>query len=80
MTQLHIVAIGGTTRAVSSTGRALDAALRIAGERGARTTMLSGEAIGFGNFDPDATATSAAVARFLAVVRDADAIVVGSPG
>lgn len=80
MTQPHIVAIGGTTRASSSTGRALEAALRIAGERGARTTMLSGEAISFANFDPDAIDHGPAIAHFLSVVRDADAIIVGSPG
>jgi FMN reductase len=80
MTQPHIVAIGGTTRASSSTGRALEAALRIAAEHGARTTMLSGEAISFANFDPDAIDNGPAVADFLAIVRDADAVIIGSPG
>jgi FMN reductase len=80
MIQPHIVAIGGTTRPQSTTGRALEAALRIAEERGARTTMLTGEAISFANFDPDALDSGPAVARFLAVVREADGIVIGSPG
>jgi FMN reductase len=80
MTQPHIVAIGGTTRASSSTGRALDAALRLAAERGARTTLLSGAAIDFPNFDPEAGEPSAAVAHFVATIRTADAIVIGSPG
>lgn len=80
MIQPHIVAIGGTTRQQSTTGRALEAALRIAQDRGARTTMLTGEAISFANFDPDAIDNGPAVHHFLNVVRAADGIVIGSPG
>jgi FMN reductase len=79
MTQPHIVAIGGTVRTTSSTGRALQAALRLAEARGARTTLLSGAAIDFPNFDPEAE-TAAPVAAFVEVLRSADAIVIGSPG
>ncbi len=80
MTQPHIVAIGGTTRSTSSTGRALEAALAAAQARGARTTLLSGAAIDFPNFDPENRTDTALVAHFLSVVRSADAIVIGSPG
>jgi len=80
MTQPHIVAIGGTTRASSSTARALEAALAATQRLGARTTLLTGAAIDFPNFEPDAGEPSPAVAHFIATIRDADAIVIGSPG
>ena len=80
MTEPHIVALGGTTRATSSTGRALALALDIAAARGARTTLLTADAIDFPNFDPEAGGDSAAVAAFVAAVRSADAVIVGSPG
>lgn len=79
MTKPHIVAIGGTVRTSSSTGRALQAALRLAEAQGARTTLLSGEAIDFPNFDPEGD-TAEAVTAFVEAVRLADAIVIGSPG
>ena len=76
----HIVAIGGTTRAQSSTGRALASALAMAEARGARTTLLTGDAIAFPNFEPGGEPPSAAVDAFLEALRSADAIVIGSPG
>ena len=79
MTQPHIVAIGGTVRATSSTGRALQMALKLAEARGARTTLMTGTAIDFPNFDPEG-ATADPVAAFVDTVRSADAIVIGSPG
>lgn len=83
MSQPHIVALGGTTRAQSSTGRALAAALRIAEDRGARTTLLTGDAIAFPNFEPgqmNASGGEANVDAFLAALRSADGIIIGSPG
>lgn len=80
MTEPHIVALGGTTRATSSTGRALTLALDLAAARGARTTLLTGEAIDFPNFDPEKGAEDPRVAAFVAAVRSADAIIIGSPG
>jgi FMN reductase len=80
MSQPHIVALGGTTRAESATGRTLAAALRIAEAKGARTTLLTGEAIDFPNYDPAGIKTSAEVDAFLAALRGADGIILGSPG
>lgn len=80
MSRPHIVALGGTTRAQSSTGRALSAALRMAEERGARTTLLTGDAIGFPNFEPGCIEGDTNVDAFLTALRDADGIIVGSPG
>ena len=80
MSQPHIVALGGTTRPQSSTGRALAAALAVAEARGARTTLLTGDAIAFPNFEPGSTGGDANVDAFLAALRSADGIIVGSPG
>lgn len=80
MSQPHIVALGGTTRAESGTGRTLATALRIAEERGARTTLLTGEAIDFPNYDPAGIKSSAEIDAFLATLRCADGIILGSPG
>lgn len=80
MKQLHIVAIGGTLRAESGTSLALSAALAYAQGAGARTTLLTGEAIDFPNFEPESALTNDAIGRFLDVVRSADGVVIGSPG
>ncbi len=80
MTKPHIVALGGTLRPQSSTGRALAAALAIAEARGARTTLLTGEAIDFPNFDPEAAENLPRVDAFVETLRSADAVLIGSPG
>jgi FMN reductase len=80
MTTPHIVALGGTTRALSSTGRALAAALAIAEARGVRTTLLTGDAIAFPNFEPGAVGGDPDVAAFVAALRSADGVIIGSPG
>ncbi|MCW3834810.1 NADPH-dependent FMN reductase [Sphingomonas canadensis] len=83
MRQPHIVAIGGTTREDSSTGRLLAAALAMAQARGARTTLITGKAIEFPHYDPYSPAgpqDDPRIAHYLAALRDADAVIVGSPG
>lgn len=80
MTQPHIVALGGTTRSQSSTGAALALALSLAEARGARTTLLTGEAITFPNFEPGLTGEEPGVAAYIAALRSADGIIIGSPG
>lgn len=80
MTQLHFVAIGGTMRAHSSTERALRKALSIAEARGARTTLLSGEAINFPPYAPENADRSAIARSYIETLRSADAIILGSPG
>ncbi|URW75567.1 NAD(P)H-dependent oxidoreductase [Sphingomonas donggukensis] len=80
MSQPHIVALGGTTRPQSSTGRALAAALKVAEDHGARTTLLTGDAIGFPNFEPGSTGGEPNVEAFVAALRSADGVIVGSPG
>lgn len=80
MTQPHIVAIGGTSRAESSTGRLLAAALARAEARGARTSLFTGEAIVFPHYEPGDVASSPAIERYLEALRTADAVIIGSPG
>ncbi|MFV0625332.1 NADPH-dependent FMN reductase [Sphingomonas sp. ac-8] len=80
MKQPHIVAIGGTLRTGSGTARALELALREAERHGARTTLLTGPAIDFPNYEPEGALDNPTIAAFLETLRDADGIVVGSPG
>jgi FMN reductase len=76
----HIVALGGTTRAESTTGKLLAAALAMAEERGARTTLLTGSAIAFPHYEPGSAEGHPEIERYLEALRSADAIIVGSPG
>ncbi len=80
MSKPHIVAIGGTSRPESTTGRALAGCLAIAEELGSRTTLLTGEAINFPPFELCDPQPAGAVADFVAALRDADGVIVGSPG
>ncbi|MBB5711236.1 NADPH-dependent FMN reductase [Sphingomonas xinjiangensis] len=80
MSQPHIVALGGTLRAESTTGRLLAAALSAAEARGARTTLLTGDAIAFRHYEPGLGKGDAAITRYLEALRTADAVIVGSPG
>lgn len=80
MHQPHIVALGGALRTGSTTERLLARALALAEAKGARTTLLAGEAIDFPNFDPATAAESEAVGRMVETIRTADALVLGSPG
>ncbi len=80
MSKPHIVALGGTARPESSTGRALAYCLKLAEARGARTTLLTGEAINFPHYELGGAGDNAAIEHFVAVLRDADGVIVGSPG
>ncbi len=80
MSAPHIVALGGTLRPESATGRLLAATLAKAEARGARTTLLTGEAIAFPHYEPGNVEGNPAVMRYLEALRSADAVIVGSPG
>lgn len=80
MKQPHIVAIGGTLRPQSSTASALSHALSLAEAAGARTTLLTGPAIDFPNFDPETAMARPEIVSFVEHVRSADALLIGSPG
>jgi FMN reductase len=76
----HFIAIGGTTRVNSTTERALRKSLAAAEQRGARTTLLAGDAISFPPYEPDKPDRSLAARAFIDTLRTADAVIIGSPG
>jgi FMN reductase len=80
MTTPHFVALGGTTRPGSSTERALVAALAFAEAKGARTTLLGAEIIALPHYAPENPDRTDAAKLLVATLRDADAVIVGSPG
>jgi len=76
-----ILGLGGTIRAGSSTEKALAVALRAAEAAGARTRLLGGEFLsGLPIFDPRPGDVTPAQQALADAVREADAIIVGSPG
>ena len=75
-----IVAFGGTVRANSSTERALRVALEAAQALGARTLLLTGPEIDLPNYSPERLSTEPKAERLIAALREADGIIVGSPG
>jgi FMN reductase len=79
-TQPLIVGLGGTLRANSSTERALRQCLSAVERQGGRTMLFCGDDIDLPMYNPhDDTRTDKATA-LVAALRDADAVVVGSPG
>lgn len=77
----HIVGIGGTTRAGSSSEVALRAALRSAEREGAHTTLFTGHELAeLPIFDPETALDSPLVERFIDSLRRADGVIIASPG
>ena len=74
-----VVGIGGSRRPGSSTERVIAAVLEDLESRGATTKLYGGESLLFPHYEPGAP-LDAAAADYLAAVRAADAIVLGSPG
>ncbi|MDO8187945.1 NAD(P)H-dependent oxidoreductase [Conexibacter sp. JD483] len=75
-----VVGIGGTTRADSSSERAVRAVLREAELAGARTEMFAAERIEFPMYAPERGERPAAALEFVEAVRRADGLVIASPG
>jgi FMN reductase len=76
-----IVGIGGTTREVSSTDRALRVALGAAAEAGARTEIFSGPALArLPHYSPEKHQRSEEQRHLVDMVRQADGLIVASPG
>jgi FMN reductase len=78
--QLYIVGIGGTTRANSSTERALAGALRAAEALGARTRLFGAKAIDLPMFAPEKADRTQAARQFVEEIRRADGLILASPG
>ena len=75
-----IVGIGGTLRENSSTERALRQCLSSVERRGGRTLLLAGEDIDLPMYNPHDGARTEKAAALVTALREADAVVVGSPG
>jgi hypothetical protein len=75
----YIVGIGGTTRANSSTEKALKVALQAAEVLGAETVLLGAQALDLPMYAPEGVERSAAAKRFVEEVRRADGVIMGSP-
>jgi len=75
-----IVGIGGTTRAGSSSERALQYALGVAKELGADIHLLAGPDLVLPIYSPESPERNTAARHFVATLRQAQGIIVASPG
>ncbi|SDC17114.1 NADPH-dependent FMN reductase [Paraburkholderia lycopersici] len=76
-----VVGIGGTTRAASSTERALGFALRGAEQAGARTQLFGGTFLHtLPHYAPEASTRTDAQLELIEAVRAADAVIIATPG
>ncbi|WP_179401365.1 NADPH-dependent FMN reductase [Burkholderia guangdongensis] len=79
--QPFVVGIGGTTRAASSTERALSFALRGAQAAGARTRLFDGPFLHtLPHYAPEHKTLTDAQRELIDAVRQADAIIIATPG
>lgn len=75
-----IVALGGTTRANSSTEKALRIALAAAASAGAETLMIEGPALELPLYAPERPGRDAGARRLVEAIARADGVLIGSPG
>lgn len=75
-----ILALGGSTRAASTSEAALRIAAEGARDAGAHVEVLGGRELMLPIYDPDSQARSPEAERLLARVREADGVIVVSPG
>jgi len=76
-----VVGIGGTTRAASSTERALGFALRGAESTGARTHLFGGTFLhSLPHYAPESAQQTDEQLQLIEAVREADAIIIATPG
>ena len=74
-----ILGIGGTLRAQSTGQRALAHVLARAAARGARTELVSGDALNLPLYSPETAERAEAAARLVALMRACDGVVICSP-
>ncbi|QZH68083.1 NADPH-dependent FMN reductase [Mycolicibacterium farcinogenes] len=75
-----VVGLGGTLRADSSTERAVRYCLKSVERQGGRTRMFAGPDLELPMYAPHSLERTPAALEFVSALRDADAVVVGSPG
>lgn len=80
MSQIHIVAIGGSTRSQSSTELALRMAGRAAEKAGAKVTYVTGSDLILPMYDLKETDRHPVAAHLVESVRKADGLILASPG
>ena len=79
--QMHVVGVGGTTRAGSSTERALRVALRAAEAKGAATELFAGQELAtLPLYAPERPDRTEVASRLIAGLRQADGVIIASPG
>lgn len=76
----HILGIGGTLRAGSSSEQALRLALRAAERLGATVEIIAAPELDFPAYQPETAASIEAAERLVAAARRADGIVIATPG
>lgn len=76
---MKVVAIGGSVRPVSSTQRVLDSVLDSLAGRGAECELFPGPALCLPHYEPGSPLPPKAE-RMIEAVREADAVLVASPG
>ncbi|HEX2101767.1 MAG TPA: NAD(P)H-dependent oxidoreductase [Candidatus Synoicihabitans sp.] len=77
---MRIVGIGGTTKAGSSTEKALVACLAAAEKLGARVEVIAGTQLAaLPLYSPEETTRTAEQQRFVGSVRDADGLILATP-
>jgi FMN reductase len=75
-----IVGLGGTTRANSSSQRALHVALKAAEAAGAETMLCTGRQLMFPIYEPSEMTRTDDAKRFLELLRRSNGLVIASPG
>ncbi len=81
LTKPLVIGIGGTTRAVSTTDRALKLALQAAEDAGARTFCFGGAFLShLPHFAPENRERNEEQRQMVEMVRKADGLIVASPG
>jgi FMN reductase len=78
--QPFIVGLGGTLRSNSSTEKALRHCLSAVERQGGRTALFAGDDIDLPMYNPHDESRTDKAAALVKALRDADAVVVGSPG
>ncbi|GII24697.1 NADPH-dependent FMN reductase [Planosporangium mesophilum] len=77
---VRVLGIGGTTRHDSSSERALRIAAGAAADEGATVELITGRALMLPIYDPESPERSDEALAFVAALRDADALLIASPG
>jgi FMN reductase len=77
---LLVVGLGGTTRAASSTEKALRVCLAAAEAAGAQTVMLGAQDIDLPMYEPENTERTERAVRLVDLLRRSHGVIVASPG